>query len=337
MSNTTSYRFEIDDTNANLRLDKALVSLLPDISRSRLKKIYEEGGVHVNQDGAHPLSKKVQVGDVIDVIVEEAKAIDHILAEDIPLDIVYEDGDLLVINKPIGLVVHPGAGHHTGTLVHALLHHCGDNLSGIGGEIRPGIVHRLDKDTSGLMLVAKNDMAHAHLSKQLETRKLSRTYTCFVWGNLKNKEDCIETQLGRSKTNRQKMAVLFDGGKEAITDYSVIKRYFNIIDVVECRLRTGRTHQIRVHMTHIGHSLLGDQTYGQGDERAIRKTKQIFRDDALYDRFHENVKNLTGQALHARKIGFIHPRSKKEMSFETDLPQEMLHILDILSENFKTQ
>lgn len=337
MSKQTSYRFEIDETSANLRLDKALVLLLPDLSRSRLKKIHEDGHVQVNNETGFSLSKKVQVGDVVDVIVEEAKAIDHIEAEDIPLDIVYEDEDLLVINKPIGLVVHPGAGHHSGTLVNALLHHCGSDLSGIGGEIRPGIVHRLDKDTSGLMLVAKNDHAHQELSKQLETRSLSRTYTCFVWGNIREKEGRVETQLGRSKNNRQKMAVLYSGGKEAITDYHLIKRYFNIFDVIECRLKTGRTHQIRVHMSHLGHSLLGDETYGQSDERAIRKTKAFFRSDELYHQFLDAVKALNGQALHARKIGFIHPRSKKDMSFETELPSEMTRILDIVSQNFQTQ
>ncbi len=336
MSKMTSYKFEIDETSANLRLDKALVHLLPDFSRSRLKKVHEDGGVSVNEDPSFPLSKKVQVGDVVDVVVEDAKEIDHIKAEDIPLDIVYEDEDLLVINKPIGLVVHPGAGNHSGTLVNALLHHCGSELSGIGGEVRPGIVHRLDKDTSGLMMVAKNDQAHLHLSKQLETRELKRTYACLSWGNLKDKEGNVTTQLGRSKTNRQKMAVLFDGGKEAITDYRVIQRFFNIFDMVECSLQTGRTHQIRVHMAHLGHSLLGDQTYGQGDERAARKVKMFFKEDDLYQEFLSAVKALQGQALHAMKIGFIHPRSKNEMHFECGLPDEMLRILDIVSRNYQT-
>ena len=328
------HEFVIDDKLENHRLDKALSLLLPDLSRSMIKKISKEGLVTHNDEPVKSLSKAVKIGDKLGIEIPEAKPIERLVPQDIPLDIIYEDDDLLVINKQAGLVVHPGAGNPDGTLVNALLHHCGDSLSGIGGEIRPGIVHRLDKDTSGLILVAKNDKAHQSLSEQLQDRTVSRSYYCLVWGNLDQKSGTIQTPYGRSKTNRQKMSVLYEGGKEAITHFEVAKRFFNICDLVSCKLETGRTHQIRVHMTHLGTPLLGDITYGQPDERSLRKKKLFFKEEQLYQDFGAALNSFHRQALHAYGIKFIHPTTGKKMKFKIDLPDAMQHLCDLLSKNY---
>lgn len=328
------HEFEVDDKTENHRLDKALSLLMPDLSRSMIKKIADQDLVFLNDAVVKSLSKPVKVGDKIAIHVPEAKPLERLIPQNIPLDIIYEDDDLLVINKQAGLVVHPGAGNPDGTLVNALLYHCGDSLSGIGGEVRPGIVHRLDKETSGLMLVAKNDKAHQSLSEQLQDRTVSRSYYALVWGNLSEKEGTLETRYGRSKTNRQKMTVLHDGGKEAITHFKVEKRFFNICDLVSCRLETGRTHQIRVHMTHLGHPLLGDKTYGQADEKSLRKKKLNFREETFYKEFTSILDSFDRQALHAYRLKFIHPISGKKMSFSVGLPDAMQHLCDVLSKNF---
>lgn len=338
MSNNQNdiYEFTMSDDTKKMRLDKALSSLMPDFSRSRLKKIIEDEGVLLNGERLTSLSKKVEAGDHLVLSVPAVKEVERLEADaSIPLDIIYEDEDLLVINKQAGLVVHPGAGNKEGTLVHALLSHCADSLSGIGGEKRPGIVHRLDKDTSGLMLVAKNDKAHLSLSEQLSDRSLSREYACLVWGNLSDKEGQVDTQLGRSRTNRKKMAVLHDGGKQAVTDYKVAERFFNICDLVHCKLQTGRTHQIRVHMTHLGHPLLGDPTYGQGN-RAARRKKDFFKNDVHYQTFMSALEAFDQQALHAYKIGFIHPSTGEAHQYTSEIPAAMQHLINLLRDNFMT-
>jgi 23S rRNA pseudouridine1911/1915/1917 synthase len=245
-------------------------------------------------------------------------------AQEIPLDIAYEDDDLIVINKPPDMVVHPAAGNHDGTLVNALLAHCGEALSGIGGVKRPGIVHRLDKETSGLMVVAKNDAAHQWLSEQLSTRTLTRVYQAIVWGVPSPVQGRIETQIGRHKTNRKKMAVLDGGGKDAITDYRVLESFGLLASLVECRLKTGRTHQIRVHMSHIGYPLAGDPLYGKGSPaKFLRQMKAPENVAAALTAFPR-------QALHAAQLEFIHPISENRISLRADLPADMQALLQVL-------
>jgi 23S rRNA pseudouridine1911/1915/1917 synthase len=303
------------------RLDACLSELLPEISRNQLKNYIEEGFVKSkNGDNITPATK-VKTGDVFTVKIPEVREAEP-EAQDIPLDIVYEDDDLLVVNKEVGMVVHPAAGNYDGTLVNAILFHCKDSLSGIGGVQRPGIVHRLDKDTSGLMIVAKNDKAHKHLSKQLEKRKLSRVYSAIVWGNPSPSQGVIQTNIGRSKTNRKKMSVLGeDAGKEAITNYKTLKTFERKLCLVECKLETGRTHQIRVHMTHIGCPLLGDQVYGRNKLGKYKFTQE--QKDVL--------QGMSRQALHAREISFIHPTTKEEMTFSCEMPGDMQKVISVFS------
>lgn len=324
--------FIVDDSNADSRLDKALSVMVQDMSRARIKKIFEDGGLTLNGAPPKNMSVKVKTGDVLTLRIAEPKSVDIVQDATIPLDIVYEDDDVIVLNKQAGLVVHPGAGNWDGTLVNALMAHCGASLSGINGEIRPGIVHRLDKDTSGLMLIAKNDKAHQSLSEQLSSRTLSRVYWAMVWGNLAQKAGTIETQIGRSKRNRQKMSVLNEGGKDAITHFQVIKRFLNIVDIVECRLETGRTHQIRVHMAHIGHACVGDAVYGQGI-KPVSKLKPHFKYEAHLTDFIDKIKLSNRQFLHAKAIAFIHPTSGAFMQFETDLPDDLAAILSVLTDS----
>lgn len=301
------------------RLDFCLAKSLPEISRNQLKNYIETDYVtSENYEKISPATK-VKKGDVFFVEIPEVKeAIPE--PQDIPINIVYEDDDVLVINKEVGMVVHPAVGNYDGTLVNAILFHCKDSLSGIGGVQRPGIVHRLDKDTSGLMIVAKNDKAHKHLSKQLEKRKLSRVYNAIVWGNPSPSSGTIITNIGRSKTNRKKMSVLGeDAGKEAITNYRTLKTFERKLCLVECKLETGRTHQIRVHMTHIGCPLLGDQVYGRSKINKYKFTdeqKSILR---CFDR----------QALHAKEIAFIHPTTKEEMHFVSEIPEDMMSVIEV--------
>ena len=276
-----------------VRLDK-LISEQTELSRSAAARLIEEGVVLV--DGK-PASKKdtPKSGAVVEITLPEPQSVD-ILPEDIPLEIVYEDSDLLVVNKPKGMVVHPAAGHYTGTLVNALMFHCGDSLSGINGEIRPGIVHRIDKDTSGLLMVAKNDLAHLHLSEQIKEHSFTREYEAVVCGAVKE-DGTIDAPIGRSKNDRKKMCVTLENSREAVTHYSVIQRYAGYTHL-RVRLETGRTHQIRVHMAYKGNPVAGDEVYGNG-----------------------KPKWLEGQCLHAKKLGFIHPRTGEYMEFESELPQ----------------
>lgn len=285
----------VDDNNAGIRLDKLLADVLSDFTRSALTKIINDGNVKVN---GIVVSKnyKSRSGDEVEIIVPDAKPLD-VTAENIPLDIVYEDDDLLVVNKPKGMVVHPAANNYDGTLVNALLYHCKDSLSGINGVIRPGIVHRIDKDTSGLLIVAKNDMAHINLAQQIKEHSFHRAYQAVAYGNFKEDNGTVNQPIGRSPKDRKKMAVTDRNSKNAVTHYEVLKRYGDFTHI-RCVLETGRTHQIRVHMSYIGHSLAGDAVYGP---------KKV-------------ITSLNGQCLHAGEIGFVHPRTNEYMEFKAELP-----------------
>lgn len=303
MSQTFSFVADFD--SVGVRIDKFLVEndALP--TRSAIQKIIDDGGVTVN--GA-VISKnyKCKEGDSVSITVPDAKPMEA-LAENIPLDIVYEDDDLLVVNKPKGMVVHPACGNWSGTLVNALLHHCGDSLSGINGVIRPGIVHRIDKDTSGLLIVAKNDFAHLHLAEQIKEHSFTRAYETVVYGNIREDSGTVNQPIGRNPKDRKKMAVTLKNSKNATTHYQVIQRY-NGFAHIRCVLETGRTHQIRVHMAHMGHPVAGDEVYGP--KKVITK--------------------LNGQCLHAKHIGFVHPRTQQWLEFETPLPTYFTDFLNSL-------
>lgn len=279
------------------RLDSFLSENIESLSRNRVQNLCESGNILIN---GRPAKKnhRLAAGEEVTINMPEPE-MGEITPQDIPLDIIYEDTDVLLINKPKGMVVHPAPGHPDGTVVNAVMFHCGDELSGIGGEIRPGIVHRIDKDTSGLLIIAKNDKAHSHLSAQLKDKTLSRIYEGIVLGKIKEDEGRIDAPIGRSPRDRKKMAIVYEGGREAATRYTVLARY-NGYTRVRCKLETGRTHQIRVHMASIGHPLAGDEVYGRGKE----KTK------------------LTGQCLHAGELTFIHPSTGKAMTFTSPVPKE---------------
>lgn len=287
-----------------LRVDVFLAGCLPELTRSAVQRLLAEGSVTC---GGAPVRKnaRTEAGAVYAVTLPEARPVET-AAQDIPLDIVYEDEDVLVINKPKGLVVHPAAGHEDGTLVNALLYHCGDSLSGVGGERRPGIVHRIDRDTSGLIIAAKNDAAHLALSAQLKDHSLSRTYECLVTGNMKQDSGTVDAPIGRSSADRKKMAVV-PTGRRAVTHWEVVARYPGVTHL-RCRLETGRTHQIRVHMAYIGHPILGDTVYGA----------------------KKPVPGLTGQCLHATGLRFVHPRTGEPVELHCPLPPEFTAMLQKL-------
>ena len=290
--------------DAGKRLDAFLAGQIEELTRSAAARLCEEGRVRL---GEKPLAKNYRLtgGETVTVELPEPELIDAV-PQDIPLDIVYEDEDVIVINKPKGLVVHPAPGHPDGTLVNALLYHCGESLSGIGGALRPGIVHRIDRDTSGLIIAAKNDFAHQRLSAQLQDHTLSRVYRCIVVGSLPQEEGTVDAPIGRHPTDRKKMAVI-SGGRSAVTHYRVLE-HLRGHSYVECRLETGRTHQIRVHMAHLGHPILGDTVYGA----------------------KRPVPGLQGQCLHAVGLKFIHPRTEQPVELSCPLPEEFLRQLEKL-------
>jgi len=279
-------------------------------SRSQIRNLITQGKIRVNSSPVKP-SYILKNGDVIDLAPTEQKELE-IMAEAIPLDIIYQDEYLAVVNKPAGMIVHPAGKIHSGTLVNALLYHCQDSLSGIGGVIRPGIVHRLDKDTSGLMVAAKNDFAHLDLSRQIEDHQVTKKYVALVHGNLRDDSGTIDAPIGRSLKNRKKMAVTEGKSREAITQFKVLKR-FSGYTLIEVTLRTGRTHQIRVHLAFIGYPIVGDQLYGH-------------RKQGL---------NISRQALHSHILGFVHPSSKKYMEFSAPLPQDMQELIDCMERDEK--
>ncbi|MDE7366726.1 MAG: RluA family pseudouridine synthase [Lachnospiraceae bacterium] len=287
-----------------MRIDKYLSDMLPDISRSYIQKLLADGNILVN-DTMVKSNYKLGTGDEISVNLPEAKEPD-IVPENIPLDIVYEDEDILIVNKPKGMVVHPAAGHASGTLVNAIMYHCKDHLSTINGVLRPGIVHRIDMDTTGLLVVCKNDLAHQSLAEQLKVHSITRKYQAIVYDNIVEEQGTIQQSIGRHPVDRKKQAVNVRHGREAITHYRVLERFHGKYTLVECQLETGRTHQIRVHMAYIHHPLLGDTVYGPAK-----------------DRFH-----LQGQTLHAGVLGFVHPRTKKYVEFQAELPEYFQQLLE---------
>ena len=294
----------IDEKYIGQRIDKVLSKEMTDYSRTQIQLLIQNGHVKVNNQ-IIKASYKLESNDVIDIHIPEPENTD-ILPEDIPLNIVYEDSDVIVVNKPTGMIVHPSAGIYNGTLVNALLYHCHD-LSGINGVNRPGIVHRIDKETSGLLMVAKNDMAHQSLSEQLQEHTVTRRYYALVHGLIPHEFGRIEAPIGRDPNDRQKMTCTDKNAKDAITNFKVLERFKNM-SLVECRLETGRTHQIRVHMQYIGHPVYGDPQYG------------LKRDDTTH-----------GQYLHAKILGFIHPRTQEELVFDSELPDFFKEKLDELS------
>ena len=300
---------KVSTEDVNKRIDKYIAEQIADSSRSYLQKLIKDGVVSVNGRTVKA-NYKVSEGDEVQVLVPEA-VVPDIEAEDIELDIIYEDDDVLVVNKPKNMVVHPSAGHYSGTLVNALLFHCQDNLSGINGVMRPGIVHRIDMDTTGLLLVCKNDHAHQFISEQLHEHLITRRYRTIVWNNITEDEGAVDKPIGRHPNERKKMSTHAKVSKEAITHYQVLER-FGKFCYIECVLETGRTHQIRVHMASIGHPVLGDETYGNVRAKTPFKTN--------------------GQCLHAMVLGFIHPTTKQYMEFEAPLPAYFENILDRLRE-----
>ncbi len=313
MENDTPLTFIVSEDEADKRIDRYLADIMPEVSRTYIQKMIKEGFISVNKKKIKP-NYILSAEDILLISFPEPSVPD-IVPESIPIDIVYEDEDIIVVNKPKDMVVHPAAGHYTGTLVNALLYHCGDNLSGINGVLRPGIVHRIDKDTTGLIIACKNDFSHNFIAEQLATHSIKREYHAITLGALDNDNNTIETNIGRSRNDRKKMAVTkAPEGKCAITHYNVLNVYeykSNKYSYIECKLETGRTHQIRVHMSYIGHPLLGDITYGQ--------QKQPFK--------------TNGQVLHAKTLGIIHPRTKNYMEFDSDLPDYFKKILKIMSNN----
>ena len=296
----TPLRLKVDAPGQ--RADQFLAAALPQLTRSAAQKLLEEGAVTLN---GRPVKKNYKTApeDELVVVLPDPAPVD-ILPQDIPLDVVYEDEDVIAVNKPVGLVVHPAAGHPDGTLVNALLYHCGNSLSGINGALRPGIVHRIDRDTSGLIIAAKNDAAHLALAAQLQDHSLYREYEAVCVGNLKQDQGTVNAPIARHPTDRKKMAVNFLQGRKAVTHWTVLERFSGYTHI-QCRLETGRTHQIRVHMAHTGHPLLGDMVYGS----------------------KKPWPGMAGQCLHARRLSFVHPRTGERLTLECPLPSWFQEVL----------
>lgn len=303
--NMNEFYFVITEEMEEERVDRALSGLIDSLSRSYIQKLLSEGGITVNGKNIKP-SYRVKSEDQIRVIIPAAIT-PNIVPENIPLDILFEDDDVIIVNKPKGMVVHPAPGHYSGTLVNALLYHCSGELSGINGVLRPGIVHRIDRDTTGSIIACKNDKAHTCIAQQLKEHTIVRKYHAIVYGNLKDDEGTVHTLMGRHHSDRKKMAVLKAGGKEAITHYRVLKR-FEKYTYIELRLETGRTHQIRVHMAYLGHPLLGDTVYGPAN----------------------SPYKLEGQTLHAKILGFHHPQTDEYIETDAPLPEYFNRLLRIL-------
>ena len=299
-------KYVIDIEYSGNRIDKALIMMDSNLSRMTVQRLINDGKILVNNKSVK-VSYKTKVGDEITIEEEEPQKID-IVAQDIPIDVLYEDKDIIVVNKPKGMVVHPANGNPDGTVVNAIMNLCGDSLSGIGGKIRPGIIHRLDKDTSGVLIVAKNDNAHVNISNQIKNRETKKYYIALVRGVIKENEATINMPIGRSKKDRKKMAVTKDG-KEAITHFRVIKRYDNYT-LLEIKIDTGRTHQIRVHLAEIGHPVVGDYIYSNG----------------------KNPFGVEGQMLHAKQIEFKHPSTGEQMKIEAPVPDYFNEIIEKLNQ-----
>lgn len=308
MSDAMLEEYTVEESQSGMRLDKFLTEIYPDQTRSFLQKLVKSGEIKVNGKPVIKAGFVVEGGDQVSASIPTPQAVE-IEAENIPLDILYEDADVLIVNKPKGMVVHPSAGHYSGTLVNAIMYHCADSLSGINGEIRPGIVHRIDMDTTGALIICKNDAAHVDIAEQIKEHTVTRRYRGIVCGVVKEDEGTIEGAIGRHPTQRKKMAINEKNGKPAITHYKVLQRFAKYT-YMEFRLETGRTHQIRVHMASIGHPLLGDELYGNPKNLAM--------------------KGLQGQTLHAMVIGFAHPTTHEYMEFEAPLPEYFQNLLQKL-------
>ena len=308
MSDAMLEEYTVEESQSGMRLDKFLTEIYPDQTRSFLQKLVKSGEIKVNGKPVIKAGFVVEGGDQVSASIPTPQAVE-IEAENIPLDILYEDADVLIVNKPKGMVVHPSAGHYSGTLVNAIMYHCADSLSGINGEIRPGIVHRIDMDTTGALIICKNDAAHVDIAEQIKEHTVTRRYRGIVCGVVKEDEGTIEGAIGRHPTQRKKMAINEKNGKPAITHYKVLQRFAKYT-YMEFRLETGRTHQIRVHMASIGHPLLGDELYGNPKNLAM--------------------KGLQGQTLHAMVIGFVHPTTHEYMEFEASLPEYFQNLLQKL-------
>ena len=302
-------QYEVTAEEDGLRLDQYIAGRCMDLSRSYIQKLIKESRVTINKNIQTKTKTAVQESDIVNVSLPDPKELE-IKPQDILLDILYEDNDVLVVNKPKGMVVHPAPGHYEDTLVNAVLYHCRDNLSGINGVLRPGIVHRIDKDTTGALIVCKNDKAHQKIADQLRAHTITRSYRAIVYNNFSEDEGMINAPIGRHPTNRKKRMVTEKNSKEAITHYKVLDHLNHKFNYIECRLETGRTHQIRVHMSHIGHPLLGDEVYGPVNSK---------------------FKNLQGQTLHAATIGFIHPTTEEYMEFSAPLPDYFEKLLKTLA------
>ena len=319
----TDYSFIVSEDLNNKRIDQVVANQYPKISRTKVNKIIKNNLLKLNGNIFNDPSAKVKLGDQIEFENLQKSKID-LVPKKMDLKIIFEDEDIIIIDKPIGMVIHPGAGNFENTIVNGLLYHCKNKLSTVSGEDRPGIIHRIDKDTSGLLVVAKNDQAHAFIAKQFEEHTIKRSYLVFVYGILRPLHGRIETLIGRNKTNRQKMSADVARGKEAITNYEtiVVFKGSKILDIslVKCVLETGRTHQIRVHMSHKGNPILGDQTYG----KKIKKLRGI-------DQEFENIlKSLKRQALHAHTLGFVHPKTNQDVFYASELPEDLNKLKNML-------
>ena len=308
MSDAILEEYTVEENLSGMRLDKFLTEIYPEQTRSFLQKLVKSGEIKVNGKSVTKAGFVVERGDQVYASIPAPQAVE-IEAENIPLDILYEDADVLIVNKPKGMVVHPSAGHYSGTLLNAIMYHCADSLSGINGEIRPGIVHRIDMDTTGALIICKNDAAHVDIAEQIKEHTVTRRYRGIVCGIVKEDEGTIEGAIGRHPTQRKKMAINEKNGKPAITHYKVLQRFAKYTYMEFC-LETGRTHQIRVHMASIGHPLLGDELYGNPKNLAM--------------------KGLQGQTLHAMVIGFVHPSTHEYMEFEAPLPEYFQKLLQKL-------
>ena len=298
-----TYHLEFPDIPSE-RIDKYICEQITDLSRSYIQQLIKSSSVFVNGKPCKA-NYKCKISDQIDIIYEDAKELE-VTPENIPLDIIYEDQSIIIVNKPKNMVVHPAAGHSNGTLVNALLYHCKDSLSSINGVVRPGIVHRIDQNTTGILVVCKNDNAHKSLAEQLKEHSITRKYHAICYGVIKDAVGTIDAPIGRHPVDRKKMAINYKNGREAVTHYRVIKTLKNGYSYIECTLETGRTHQIRVHMASIGHPILGDDVYGPKNSK---------------------IKNLTGQTLHAKTLGFIHPDTNKYVEFDSELPDYFKQLL----------
>ena len=318
----------VNDSNKNQRVDVFINKCENSLSRTRIKNLILKKKLKINDVVSEDPSKKVIVGDKIELDIPEPEKA-SLKPYDYKLDIVFEDNDLLIINKSAGISIHPGAGNYDNTIVNALMSYCGTSLSNIGDELRPGIVHRIDKDTSGLIVVAKNNISHENLSKQFNTHTIKRVYQALIWGKLRPQSGKIETLITRSSKNRQMMEVGITKGKKAITNYKTLEVFENdkvpTLSLIECELKTGRTHQIRVHMSHKGNNILGDKKY----KKRFKKFKNI--DEEL----EKSILKLDRQFLHAKMLGFIHPTSGKKLEFSSILPHELENILKTLRNTSK--